>query len=540
MKKAWNMSLRFVAFLFGAVCLSLCLKMPCTSVAAAAEDVEVIVEYHQEMARPILDMINEYRTSGKAWYWDYDDSTKIECGYLPKLQYDYNLEKVAMKRAAEIAVMYDHIRPDGNKCWETYDDLGYSRSSVAENIAAGFTTSSSMHEGWMEEDCNYAGQGHRRNILRSNMSAIGIACAYSNGYYYWVEEFSSYCNNSTETVVTSEPCTVAVRMDTSGISLQGIVTDEYSEDIYKFYKEGPANSYFDGWYWEWDVDGKEYVGLYEGETIENPIVGAEFKYTTIVSTWNANAILAEKPEYSIADTSVARIVNGRIEALDCGATELIAEIKGKKFSIPLIVGHKYERFITAATENADGFIQEKCSYCGAQRGDKTVIPRIKVLEIDNDEYTYTGKNCKPQIIAVDSLRDTIDKSNYDVSYSNCKKVGTATVTVTFKNEYEGSRTFEYTINPKPVKISSVSTKDGVQVKWKKLSSQCDGYEIEYANNKAFTLNEGIAKVKGRTKISRKLKFSKRNGTRYVRIRSYKVVDGRTYYSDWSDVFAYEY
>ena len=74
--------------------------------ATATTPVSISVQYGQTEARTILDMINEMRTSSTdAWYWKQDDTTKTYCTNLQPLQYDYDLEKTAMQRAAEIAII---------------------------------------------------------------------------------------------------------------------------------------------------------------------------------------------------------------------------------------------------------------------------------------------------------------------------------------------------------------------------------------------------------------------------------------------------
>ena len=77
---------------------------------ANADEVEAVpvsisVKYGQTEARTILDMINEARTNSEhAWYWNKDDTTKTFCTDLKELEYDYDLERVSMKRAAEMNV----------------------------------------------------------------------------------------------------------------------------------------------------------------------------------------------------------------------------------------------------------------------------------------------------------------------------------------------------------------------------------------------------------------------------------------------------
>ena len=73
----------------------------------ATTPVSISVQYGQTEARTILNMINEMRASSTdAWYWNPDNTTKTYCTDLQPLQYDYDLEKTAMQRAAEIAIVY--------------------------------------------------------------------------------------------------------------------------------------------------------------------------------------------------------------------------------------------------------------------------------------------------------------------------------------------------------------------------------------------------------------------------------------------------
>ena len=74
--------------------------------ASAAENttnIKITVDFGQAEARAIADMVNEFRASDIAWYWNSDNATKTELqGQLGSLTYDATLEKVAMQRAAEL------------------------------------------------------------------------------------------------------------------------------------------------------------------------------------------------------------------------------------------------------------------------------------------------------------------------------------------------------------------------------------------------------------------------------------------------------
>lgn len=98
--------------------------------------------------------------------------------------------------------------------------------------------------------------------------------------------------------------------------------------------------------------------------------------------------------------------------------------------------------------------------------------------------------------------------------------------------------YKYTIQMQaltPAKTSITSLSGGKKsfvVKWKKVS--CSGYQIQYADNakmkKAVTKT---VKKSGTTKLTvKKLKAKKKY---YVRVRAYKTVNGKKYYSGWSKV-----
>ena len=139
-------------------------------------------------ARSMLKMINDFRTGGNAWYWSRDNKTKLQKTGLARLQYDEELEAVALVRAKELAVRFDHTRPDGTDCFTAFPD---NRTTMGENIGCGYPTAQAAFEGFLEEDEDYAGQGHRRIMLTSDMSRVGVAAVEVNGTRYWVQEFAS-------------------------------------------------------------------------------------------------------------------------------------------------------------------------------------------------------------------------------------------------------------------------------------------------------------------------------------------------------------
>ena len=177
----------------------------------AYDEIEVEVTYFQTEARSMQEMVNDFRTGDEAWVWDETNTSKIYSGSLKTLKYDYTLEKIAMQRAAELAVSYSHTRPDGTSCFTAYEELDYRIYSAGENIAMGFTSVASMFDGWKEDDEDYSGQGHRRNMLSSGFTHIGIACVQYNGVRYWAMELAKPANPD-ESFVVPQDSTVSVKV----------------------------------------------------------------------------------------------------------------------------------------------------------------------------------------------------------------------------------------------------------------------------------------------------------------------------------------
>jgi hypothetical protein len=106
-----------------------------------------------------------------------------------------------------------------------------------------------------------------------------------------------------------------------------------------------------------------------------------------------------------------------------------------------------------------------------------------------------------------------------------------------KNSYTHSlkkTTYIYAGKPKEVSISKLSKgKGSVKATWKKAAG-VSGYQIQFATNKKFTQNKKSFKL-GSSATSKNATKLKRRRTYYVRIRSYKTVNGKTEYSKWSAI-----
>ena len=192
------------------------------------------------------------------------------------------------------------------------------------------------------------------------------------------------------------------------------------------------------------------------------------------------------------------------------------------------------KLLAAATTSADGKKEFFCDVCNTTY--TVAIPKInKTPELSYTSLAYNGKNRKPAVKDVYNAEgNVISKDNYTVTYpSKCKAVGIYKATVKFKGDYAGTHKITYKIVPKAVKLSKVARADNAfKATWKKASSQTTGYQIKYSTNKDFKKAK-TKKVKGIKKTSTTVKKLKNKKTYYVSVRTYKVVKGKTYYSNWS-------
>lgn len=164
---------------------------------------------------------------------------------------------------------------------------------------------------------------------------------------------------------------------------------------------------------------------------------------------------------------------------------------------------------------------------------KNVVSATPSVKLSTSTYTYNGKVKTPGVKV--SVNGTVlTKDNYSVSYGKGRKnVGKYTVKVTLKNDYAGSKTVSFKINPPKSAVKKLKKdKKSFTVYVKKQSKQTSGYQVQYSTSKKFK----SPKTKSLTsykKTSLKVKKLKKHKKYYVRVRTYKKVGTAKYYSSWS-------
>ncbi len=178
-------------------------------------------------------------------------------------------------------------------------------------------------------------------------------------------------------------------------------------------------------------------------------------------------------------------------------------------------------------------ITGKGNYTGSVSKTYSIKNNFKKATISGiSNKSYTGKNIT-QSITVKYNGKTLKKgTDYTVSYSSNKNIGTATVKVAGKGSYTGTITKTFKINPAKQEIQKLTAKSkAFFVDWAQKGS-ATGYEIQYATNSKFTSAKKVTITNNKTdtktisKLSGKKKY-------YVRVRSYTTVKGTKYYGAWS-------
>ena len=196
--------------------------------------------------------------------------------------------------------------------------------------------------------------------------------------------------------------------------------------------------------------------------------------------------------------------------------------------------HTWEHVINKATLAKNGSEYDLCAVCSA-RQKTAAIYYPKTFKLYATAYTYSGTVKKPTVTVKNSNGGTIGlTNNYSVTYSNNKNVGKATAKITFKGKYSGTKTLIFKINPKGTSISKVTAKKkAFTVTWKKQATQTTGYQIQYSLSSKFASGNKLVTVGKSGTTSKTISKLKAKKTYYVRVRTYKTVSGKKYYSTWS-------
>ncbi len=151
-------------------------------------------------------------------------------------------------------------------------------------------------------------------------------------------------------------------------------------------------------------------------------------------------------------------------------------------------------------------------------------------------YKYTGKNITPTVSVAFGSKKLVKNTDYTVSYSSNKAIGTAKVTIKGKGNFTGTITKTFKIVPKTVTIKSVSSPKTKQLKvtWN-ADKTVTGYEILYSTSKTFRTGKKTSTISKNTTKTKTITGVTKGKTYYVKVRAYKTVSGKKVYGAYSSV-----
>lgn len=534
----------------------------------ANQNITYEVAYQQSSARSIANMVNALRTNG-SWYWNSANTQKVSTGSLEPLTYDYRLEAAAMQRAAELALYYDHTRPNGSDAVTCLSGTG-TYHAYGENIAAGYESAASVYNGWLEENENYDGQGHRRNMLGAQYTAIGIGHVICNGKHYWAMELKSpVTSNNTVTPAVDGKRNVTVEVSSASIDRMEISAPAYDQMLIgESYTISPSlfivGKTVNGWQGKVPVSASFSVSIVNDPslmTVSGMTITARKEGTAQVKVTGSSAYGDLSVTFSVSigkvDLAYAQISLSPKQYTWSGQAVCPKPLvtyhgrtlkEGTDYNLVYARNNKVTRNTGGANVAAvgigdfKGMIAESFEILAANIAG--LNPRLEQTEFVSD-----GMLKEPAVL-IDGLSEGTD---FRVEYSNNRSVGTGKARVTGSGNYTGEVILTFTIRSKnstgagsqgsgssgygnsqtnlkkPV-ISSAANKSKkkILVKWK-AQTGVDGYQIRYKTGNTVK----TAKVKGAAKTQKTLSKLKKGKTYAVSVRSYKLVRGVTYYSAWS-------
>lgn len=214
-------------------------------------------------------------------------------------------------------------------------------------------------------------------------------------------------------------------------------------------------------------------------------------------------------------------------------------------ALKLIAGYKKNKgycYQTTFEENANSTAMALMAYSAAGDFDKAyeAYQLLKNFESDKNNGVFmaadweTGAMTENQLATADALRalsyfyKACDQKIKDLSNSDSTKPTQPAPTTKPETAKPQSTT------PAKTKVQKISTgKKSITAQWKKVAG-VSAYQVQIATNKKFSKNKKTFKVsKKSTKV--KIKKLKAKKVYYLRVRSYKKVNGKKVYSKWSTV-----
>lgn len=488
--------------------------------------VPITVQEEYDMAQEFFEILNKNRA----------DAGKYE--YI----LDSTLTDWAMERAAQCCICFTHATLSGDS--KKTDGLGdfqdkYSLNNIPmqENIAEGLADAQSTYTVW------YNSNGHRPLLTDTkNYKYCGIGVVTYHGKREWVLVVSNApVGNTIGSVSGSRTNTRDIRAKVKyfaggNITIKGLnkKTDtpfefaDYSGNGNSGYSTADFPSLFtyrNNTPGIIDVDGQ---GRITTKAAGAGSFTVFYRGTTELCTVNVNVKLSYKDMLALTPTPTPKQTETAAPTQPPKQPETAKPTEPpKQTEVPKP---------TKAPEQAKPTQPPKQTEVSKPTATPKPVQPVKPVStkftVKTKNVTYNGKAQKPAV-NVYAGNKKISSKYYSVSYKNNKNVGYGTVVVKGKGsyaKYSGFTTFK--INLKKVSLSSVKAqKKKMVVYWKKTGGN-HGYQVQYSTSKRFSSNVKTVRLSaGKKSVTIKNIPAKKRY--YVRIRSYKKVGNKIWYTGWS-------
>ncbi len=152
------------------------------------------------------------------------------------------------------------------------------------------------------------------------------------------------------------------------------------------------------------------------------------------------------------------------------------------------------------------------------------------VKLSKTSYSYNGKVKKPSVSVTISGKKLVKGVDYKVTYSN-QTIGKILVKIEGIGNYQGTVKKYFTIQLDASKVTRIqSSSRKVKLSYSK-GTGTQKYQIYYSTKK----NSGYKKLATVTGTSYQSKKLVKDKTYYFKVKGYRKVNGKTYYSDFSNI-----
>lgn len=400
------------------------------SAETSSSKISIQVTYAQSEARKVLEKINTSREAASA----------------AALVYDYGLEKEAMQRAAELAVVYLATRPDGTSASTIHDAGG----SYAETELYGVETAGQVFDIW------YGVESQKNVMLSVANKYVGISRVTYNGRYYWAAVYSDTATAGLPAGAYDGKEIREITVDSTRItpSLTTGISGTLYLNVNEYYDLSKCSATAKVTGHEPSGESCPLTGTVTATSSDPSIIDSDGGYLIAKGKGKATvtiscAGLSTTLQAEVSQPTFDQVTIDTIADQNYTGYEIRPNVTVRLGGKVLALNTDYTLLYSNNVNKGTGFVT--ITGKGAYSGTKTVSFQIVSPTVSNatvssiPSQSYTGYAITPAVTVYANnmyLRSGID---YTVSYSNNVNMGTANATIIGIGNYTGTKTVSFQI-----------------------------------------------------------------------------------------------